>query len=322
MSMGAPASTRRGILLSTLALPALAQTFPDRPIRFIVPYSAGGGTDVTAREVAQRMAPLLGQPVVVENRTGANTAIGAEHVARARPDGYTLYFAGAASLVVPPLVWPRLPYAVADFAPVGLVLKQPYGLGVGPWAATSLEDLLAKMRAAPGSFSFGHTGTGSTGHLLGERLMAATGTRMLSVPYRGFAQTVVDIVGERLQMTFEAVNNILSFHRSGQVPLRAVTSPARLPQLPEVPTFTESGLPGMEVQSWLALFAPAATPAPVVQRLNAVLRRVVESTEFRDYAMGQVQFAEASTPEGMAEYLARDIAEWRAVIAPLNLRVD
>ncbi|HYF07128.1 MAG TPA: tripartite tricarboxylate transporter substrate binding protein [Acetobacteraceae bacterium] len=317
--------SRRALIAAALALPALARGqggFPDRPVRFVVPYSAGGGTDVTAREVAQRLSPLLGQPVIIENRTGANTAVGAEHVARARPDGYTLYFAGASSVVVPPLVWRRLPYGPQDFAPVSLILKQPYGMGVGPWAASSVPDLIERMRAAPGTYSFGHTGTGGIGHLLGERLMAATNTRMVSVPYRGFAQTVVDIIGRRLQMTFEAVNNILSFHRDGSVRVLAITSDRRVPQLPDVPTFTEIGLPQMEVVSWLAVFAPAATPAPVVARLSEAIRTVVDSPSFRDYALSQVQFAEGSTPEALRDYMARDIEAWRRVIEPLNLQVE
>jgi tripartite-type tricarboxylate transporter receptor subunit TctC len=328
MSTAAPTSisaSRRAILVAGLAAPSIARAqdnFPDRPVRFVVPYSAGGGTDVTAREVAQRLSPLLGQPVIVENRSGANTAVGAEYVVRSRPDGYTLYFAGASSVVVPPLVWRRLPYGPADFAPVSLVLKQPYGLGVGPWAAGSVPELIERMRAAPGTFSFGHTGTGGIGHLLGERLMSATGTRMVSVPYRGFAQTVVDIIGRRLQMTFEATNNILSFHRDGTVRVLAITSDRRVPQLPDVPTFTEIGLPEMEVVSWLAVFAPAASSPAVITRLSEAIRSVVESEPFRAYALTQVQFAEGSTPEGLRDYMAADIAAWRRVIEPLNLQVE
>ncbi len=323
-----PTSTefpRRTLLGAALAAPAVAHaqgSYPDRPIRLVVPYSAGGGTDVTAREVAQRLSPILGQTIIVENRTGANTAVGAEYVARARPDGYTLYFAGASSVVVPPLVWRRLSYGPQDFAPVSLVLTQPYGMGVGPWAATSVPETVERMRAAPGTWSFGHTGTGGIGHLLGERLMAATNTRMISVPYRGFAQTVVDIIGHRLQMTFEAVNNILSFHRDGSVKVLAITSDRRVPQLPDVPTFTEVGLPQMEVVSWLAVFAPAATPAPIVARLSEAVRQVVDSDSFKEYALTQVQFAQGMTPDALRDYMARDIAAWRRVIEPLNLQVE
>ncbi len=320
---------RRATLAGALGAAALAapavhaqQGFPDRPVRFVVPYSAGGGTDVTAREIARRMTEPLGQPIVIENRTGANTAVGAEYVARSRPDGYTLYFAGASSLVVPPLVWKRLPYKPEDFAPIGLVLKQPYGLGANPQAGATVQDLVARMRARPDTYSFGHTGTGGIGHLLGERLMKATGTQMVSVPYRGFAQTVIDVMSGRIQMTFEAVNNILTFHREGKVPILAVTSDRRVPQLPDVPTFAEAGWPDMVVLSWLALFAPAGTPAPVIARLNRALNAAVDSDSFRAYAETQVQFAESTTPEGLGALMAQDIASWRRVIEPLNLNVE
>jgi tripartite-type tricarboxylate transporter receptor subunit TctC len=321
----APLVPRRVLLASLLAAPSLgrAQSFPERPVRFVVPYTAGGGTDITARKVAEGVGPLLGQPVIVENRSGANTAVGAEYVARARADGYTLYFAGGSSVVMPPLVWKgRLSYSWADFAPVSLVLKQPYGLGAGPWAARDLPDFIARMKATPGGYSYGHTGTGGIGHLVGERLMAATGTRMLSVPYRGFQQTVVDIIGQRLQATCESVNNIVPFHRDGSVRVLGLTSDVRVPQLPDVPTFAEQGLPSMSVMSWLAVLAPLGTPAPIIARLNQAVRQVVDSQGFRDYALTQVQFAESSTPEGLADYMARDVEAWRRVIEPLDLKVD
>ncbi|MBV1799524.1 tripartite tricarboxylate transporter substrate binding protein [Siccirubricoccus sp. G192] len=317
--------TRRGMLGTGLAMgaaPAAAQVFPDRPLRLVVPYSAGGGTDVAAREIARHMSAVLDQPVIVENRSGANTAVGAEFVARSRPDGYTLYFAGASSLVVPPLIWNRLPYKPADFAPVSLVLKQPYGLGVNPQAAATLQQLVERMRAKPDTYAFGHTGTGGIGHLLGERLMAATGTRMISVSYRGFQQTVLDVITGRIAMTFESANNFLPFYRDGRVSILAVSSDRRLPLLPEVPTFAEAGYPDMVVVSWLAVYAPAGTPDQVIACLNQAVVAAVESPEFRRQAEGQMQVPESSTPEGLAALTAQDIAAWRRVIEPLNLRVD
>lgn len=323
MSAGG-AAARRAILALPLAAPirpARAQGFPDRPLRLVVPYSPGGGTDVVGRELARHMAAALGQSVIVENRSGANTAVGAEYVARSRPDGYTLYFAGASSLVVPPLVWRRLPYRPEDFTPISLVLKQPYGLGVTPGLAGGLGELLDKLRAEPDKLGFGHTGTGGIGHLLGERLMATTGTRMFSVSYRGFQQTVLDVMSGRLAMTFEAVNNFLPFLADGSVRLIAVSSSARLAR-PEVPTFAEAGYPDMGVASWLAVWAPAGTPPPVIARLNQAVVAAVASAEFRAMAEAQVQSAESGSPEALAEFAARDIAAWRRVIEPLDLKVD
>jgi tripartite-type tricarboxylate transporter receptor subunit TctC len=309
-------------LAGAVAAPAIAQSFPDRPIRIVVPFTPGGGTDVAAREVGQRMSERLGQPVIVENRAGANTAVGAEYVARSRPDGYTLLLTSGSTILVAPLVTRNLPYKVEDFAPVGLVLKQYFGLGVPPRVATAVPQLVERAKARPDALSFGHTGIGGVGHLLGEKLMAATGTRMVSVPYRGFQQTVVDLLGGQLDMTFEGIHNIVPFHREGTVRILALASPRRAPPLPDIPTFTEVGYPDLAVDAWLALFAPAGTPSPVMAALNRALVAAVDSPSFKEHANGQVQLAESSTPEAMADSIRQQIAVWRGIVEPLNLRLD
>lgn len=309
-------------LAGTLAAPVLAQNFPSRPIRIVVPFTAGGGTDVAAREIGRRMSETLGQPVVIENRSGANTAIGADYVAKSRPDGTTLLFTSGTTILVAPLVSKSLSYKAEDFIPVGLVLKQYFGLGVPPRIATSVPQLVEKAKARPDALSFGHTGTGGVGHLLGEKLMAATGTRMVSVPYRGFQQTVVDMLSGQLDMTFEGIHNIVPFHRDGTVKLLALASPNRAPPLPEVPTFTEVGYPDLSVDAWLALFAPVATPAPILAVLNRALVAAVDSPSFRDHAAGQVQQAESSSPQAMQDAITQQIAVWRRIIEPLSLQVD
>ncbi|MBW6400462.1 tripartite tricarboxylate transporter substrate binding protein [Roseomonas sp. HJA6] len=309
-------------LAGTFARPALAQAFPDRPIRIVVPFSAGGGTDIAAREVGRRMAETLGQPVVIENRSGANTAIGAEYVARSRPDGYTLLFTSGSTMLVAPLLMRNLSYKLSDFTPVGMALEQYFGLGVAPRAAGSIPELVEKARARPDSMSFGHTGTGGVGHLLGEKLMAATGTRMVSVPYRGFQQTVTDILGGQLDMTFEGIHNIVPYHRDGTIKLLALASPERAPPLPEVPTFKDVGYPDLAVNAWLALFAPAATPAPIMATLNQALVAAVESPSFREHAASQVQNARSSSVQEMSDSLAQQVEVWRGIIAPLNLQLD
>ncbi|MBN8956726.1 MAG: tripartite tricarboxylate transporter substrate binding protein [Rhizobiales bacterium] len=314
--------TRRALLATALVAPAFsvrAQSFPDHPLRLVVPYSAGGGTDVVARAIGRDMEETLGQPVVIENKTGANTAIAADYVARAEPDGYTMYFAGASSLVVPPLVTPKLPIRPMDFAPVSLVLKQPYALGVNPEFADSLDTMVKKLRADPDKYSFGHTGTGGIGHLIGVRLMNATNTKMVSVTYRGFQQTVIDVITGRVAMTFEAVNNFLPFVADGRVRLLAVSSDKRVPQLPDVPTFVEAGYPDMVVESWIAVFVPKATPRPVIDRLNRAVAHAVDSEKFKDMAAKAIQRPEAGSPEDLGALLQKDIDVWRKVIAPLNL---
>ncbi len=314
--------TRRALLATALVAPALsarAQSFPDHPLRLVVPYSAGGGTDVVARAIGRDMEETLGQPVVIENKTGANTAIAADYVARSEPDGYTMYFAGASSLVVPPLVSPKLPIRPMDFAPVSLVLKQPYGLGVNSEFADSLDTMVKKLRADPDKYSFGHTGTGGIGHLIGVRLMNATNTKMVSVTYRGFQQTVIDVITGRIAMTFEAVNNFLPFVADGRVRLLAVSSDKRVPQLPDVPTFVEAGYPDMVVESWIAVFVPKATPRPIIDRLNRAVAHAVQSEKFKDMAAKAIQQPEAGSPEDLGALLQKDIDVWRKVIAPLNL---
>ena len=324
--MGETGISRRAALGAALAgsvaRPALAQSFPDRPVRIVVPFTAGGGTDIAAREVGRRMAETLGQPVVIENRSGANTAIGADYVARSRPDGYTLLLTSGSTMLVAPLVTRNLPYKLADFTPVGLVLTQYFGLGVPPRVAGSVPELVEKARAKPDGLSFGHTGTGGVGHLLGEKLMAATGTRMVSVPYRGFQQTVTDMLGGQLDMTFEGIHNIVPYHRDGTVRLLALASPERAPPLPDVPTFTDIGYPDLAVDTWLALFAPAATPAPIMETLNRALVAAVESPSFREHAASQVQNARSSSVQEMSDSLARQVEVWRKIIEPLNLQID
>ena len=316
--------SRRTVLGSTLgtalAAPAIAQTFPDRPIRLVVPFTAGGGTDIAGREIARRMSDTLGQPVVVENRPGGNTAVAADYVARSRADGYTIMITSGSTMLVAPLVTKNLPYKVEDFMPVGLVLKQYFGLGVPPRVATSIPMLVERARSRPDAVSYGHTGTGGVGHILGEKLMAATGTRMVSVPYRGFQQTVTDLLGGQLDMTFEGIHNIVPYHRDGTIRILALASPRRAPPLPDVPTFTEVGYPDLAVDAWLAVFAPAGVPAPILATLNRALVAAVESPSFREHTTSQVQHAESSTPEAMAEAIRQQIEVWRALIAPLNLQ--
>lgn len=320
--MKTPHLTRRTLLAAALTAPAFkahAQSFPDRALRLVVPYSAGGGTDIVGRLVGQDMEQTLGQPVIIENKPGANTAIGANYVARSQPDGYTLYFGGASSLVVPPLVSPQLNIKPEEFAPVSLVLKQPYALGVSPEFASNLDEVVKKLRADPDKYSFGHTGVGGIGHLIGVRLMNATKTSMISVTYRGFQQTVIDVMTDRIAMTFEAVNNFLPYLAEGRVRLVAVSSEKRLPQLPDVPTFAEAGYPDMVVESWLGVFAPAGTPKPIIDRLNQAVLHAVASEKFKEAAARAVQQPMSSTPEELAVFMRDDIAAWRKVIEPLHL---
>jgi tripartite-type tricarboxylate transporter receptor subunit TctC len=317
--------TRRALLVAALTVPAFnarAQSFPGRPLRLVIPYSAGGGTDLAGRIIGQGMEETLGQPVVIENKPGASTAIGASYVASSQPDGYTLYFSGASSLVVPPLVSPKLPIRPEDFAPVSLVLSQPYGLGVNPDFADSLDTMIKKLKAEPDKYCFGHTGAGGIGHLTGVRLMNATKTRMVSVTYRGFQQTVIDLITGRIAMTFESVNNFLPYLADGRVRLLAVSSEKRLPQLPNVPTFVEAGYSDMFVESWLGVFAPKGTPHLIIDQLNHAVVHAVATEKFQEFTAEAIQKPQSGTPEELAALMRNDIAVWRNVIQPLNLTID
>lgn len=319
---------RRALLRSLGALPlaglahAQAPAYPDRPVRVVVPYAAGGGVDVTARAVAQRMAPDLGQPLPVDNRTGANTAIGAEHVARARPDGYTVFVSGSTTFVLLPLLSRRLPYQPGDFAPVSQLTKLAMAAVVSDRVQGTLPEIIARIRRAPSEFIYAHTGMGSAGHLMGERLFMNHGLRLTSTPYRGWAPTMVDMMAGHIPMTFESVPAVMPFHREGKVRIVAVSSPERLPSLPEVPTFVELGYPSMAFWAWFAMVAPAGTPGPIIQRLARAVAIASADPEYRAAIEATGQQVVGGTPEELGSLIATDTAQWRAVIEPLSISLD
>jgi len=320
---------RRSLLQSLGALPfvgaagtARADAYPNRPIRVVVPYSAGGGTDVTARAAAQRMSPDLGQQLVIDNRTGANTAIGAEYVARSRPDGYTLFVSGSTTFVLLPLLSKTLPYKPDDFTPISQLTQLAMAAVVSNSVQGTLPEIITRIRRAPSDFIYAHTGIGSSGHLMGERLFMNHGLRLESVPYRGFANTLVDLMSGRVPMTFESVPAVMPFHREGKVRIVAVSSPQRLPNLPDVPTFVELGYPSMAFHGWFGMVAPAGTPAPIIQRLASSVATVSKDPEYRQAIEATGQQVVGSTPQEFAELIATDTAQWRSVIEPLNLSLD
>ena len=319
---------RRSLLRSLSALPAFAataraqQAYPDRPIRIVVPYAAGGGTDVTARAAAQRMATDLGQQLVVDNRTGANTAIAAEHVARSRPDGYTLFVSGSTTFVVLPLLSRRLPYRPTDFAPVSQLTRFAMAAVAGRSLQGSFPEIIARIQADPANFIYAHTGMGSAGHLMGERLFMHHGLRLTSTPYRGFAPTLVDLMSGQIPMTFESVPAVMPYHRDGSVRIVAVSSPERLPTLPDVPTFTELGYRSMAFHGWFGMVAPTGTPAPIIERLARSVATTSRDPQYRAAIAATGQDVVGNTPEEFAALIARETAEWRAVIEPLQISLD
>lgn len=277
---------RRTLLAAALPLalaPAagMAQAFPSRPVRIIVPYAPGGTTDIVGRRIGQRMSELLGQPVVVENRAGANTNIGAEAVAKSPADGHTLLFTNDATFVLNPVLFPRLPYNVErDFVPVAATTYVALALVVSAATpANDMKELIAYMRSRKDA-SYGSFGAGSQPHLLGEMLKKVTGADLVHVPYKGAGPAVNDVLGGQILMTFPAFPTIQGHITAGKLKVLAVTGDKRVPLVPDVPTFTEAGFPDLDIGAWYGFLAPAGTPRDVVAKLNATINSILADREF------------------------------------------
>jgi len=304
-------------LLCSATLPVRAEpaAWPSKPIKLVVGYAAGGATDVVARLVAVRLGEQLGQPVLVDNRTGANSNVGAEAVARAPADGYTLYVYTIANTINASL-YPRLGYdPVKDFEPVGLIAKIPNILVVNPkLPIRSVADYLRFAKEQPDGITFASSGSGSSIHLSGEMFKMKTGLKMLHVPYRGSAPAITDLLGGQVQSMFDNMPSALPHVQGGRLRAIAITSAQRSPLLPDVPTVAESGYPGFDVQSWFGLAAPAGTPHPVIERLNAALVKVMAAPEVRQRLRDLGATPEAGTPEQMRALATAEIKRWREVV--------
>ena len=307
-----------------LAWPAAgwSQTsFPDKPIRIIVGFPPGGATDILARDIAQRFATKWGQPTVVDNRPGANGNIGAEQVARSKPDGHTLLVAPA-NIAISATLFRKLGYDVTrDLAPVSMLATGPY-LIVVPNAlpVRTLRELVALARARPDQLTMASSGTGSPGHLAGERLQAAVGIRMTHVPYKGQTPALTDLIGGQVSVFFASAPVAAPFLASKRLKALAVTTAARIPILPDVPTVAESGFPGFSVGAWHGAFAPGGTAAEIIAKLNEELGTFLRSTEVKkNYAQQGLELV-PSTPEEFGRFVRAEIAVYEKVIR--NLRLD
>lgn len=309
------------------ALPALAQDkYPSKPVRLIVPFSAGGPTDIVARVVGARMAENLGQQVLVDNRSGAGGKIGSEAAAKSAPDGYTIVLATVSTHSVNPGLYKTIPYdPVKDFAAIGLVGDIPLLLSVHKDVpAKSVKELVAYVRANPGKFSFGSPGLGSMGHLCSSSMMAQVGNMDLAhVPYRGGGQMMNDLVAGQVLMVFEGTPTSLPQIQAGAIRPLAAGSVRRTPALPDLPTMREQGFADFECSAWFGLFGPAGLPAPVVGRLNAALRAALAdqavTTRLREVG---VEPAKDASPGRLAEFLKADLAKWAPVIRSTGVQLD
>ena len=297
--------------------------FPVRPIRLIVPYPPGGSTDPAARLIASEIGPRLGQSVVVENRAGAAGAIGTEAAARAAPDGYTLLF-HTSVISTDPTLKKNAPYDVKrDLAPVTLAVTGPYLLVVNPGLPVrNVGELIAYAKANPGKLSFGSAGQGSSGHLIGELFKKAAGIEMVHVPYKGGGPSIVGLVGNEVQLVFDTFSGSRALAESGKLRAIAVTSASRSGLMPDVPTVSESGLKDFSAVYWLGVFAPAKTPAAVIDKIHGSIKQALESPSVRARTLEQGNVPQALGPAEFARILDADIQRYRAIIESARISLD
>jgi tripartite-type tricarboxylate transporter receptor subunit TctC len=310
-----------GVVAALACAIASAQNYPTRPIRYIVGQAPGGSSDTLARMITQRVGDGLGQPLVVDNRPGATGIIGAEVVAKANPDGYTLLQA-ATSHATNPAMQAKLPYdSLRDFAPISLLSQQPNIWVVHPSVpAKNIKELIAYVKARPGQLNFGSSGTGGSQHLAGELLKGMTGIDMVHIPYKGSPPALVDLLAGRVPIMSSTMPPVLPHIRTGKVRALAVTSAKRSPALPDVPTVAESGVPGYEAIAWQALLAPGGTPKAIVARLNAEFVKVMKQPDIVAKLNEQGYETVASTPEWFAAYLKSEIVKWTKVIRTAGIK--
>ncbi len=311
-------------LTACIAPAAFAQAFPNHSIRLVVPFPAGGTTDILARDVAKRLTETLGQAVVVDNRAGAGGNIGADIVAKSAPDGYTLLMGTVGTHAINPSLYAKMPYDhVKDFVPVVLVAGVPNVLVVNPSVPiNSVADLIKMAKAKPGSINFASSGSGTSIHLSGELFKTMTGVDMTHVPYKGSSPALTDLMGGQVQVMFDNLPSSLALIKSGKLRAVAVTSLKRAPALPDVPTVAESGVPGFEASSWFGILAPAGTPAPIVAKLNAEVNQWLQSPEGKAQLLAQGAEVAGGPPDRFVAHIRAESDKWAKVVKASGAKVD
>jgi tripartite-type tricarboxylate transporter receptor subunit TctC len=303
---------------------ALAQEFPNRAIKMVVAFPPGGPTDFVARLLGDKMKSLLGQSVIIENKAGANAAIGADYVAKSEPDGYTVFFTTMGAVAINPNLRADLPYdPVRDFAPITLVVNTPEVLVVRPeMAVKTAKDLADYARSRPEGITMASTGVGSPPHLALELFQSAAKAKVLHVPYRGAAPAVTDVLGGQVDAMFADLPVLMPQIQAGKLKPIGTAASARAEVLPDVPTLDELSLPGVHVDNWYALFAPARTPAPVIAKLNAAVVAALNDPEMRKKLVQSGAFPAAGTPEALSEHLKGELARWGKIIREKGIKSD
>jgi tripartite-type tricarboxylate transporter receptor subunit TctC len=307
-----------------VASSVVAQDYPNRPVRLIVPYPPGGPTDIMGRIVSEVLTRRLNQNVVVDNRGGAATAIGAEMAARAQPDGYTLLVSSETTFAVNPALRDKLPYnPLRDFAPISLLTTQPYVLAVSPAVtANSVSQLIAQAKSNPGKMQYGSAGTGSANHLAGEMFKHAAGIDILHVPYKGNGPAIIDLISGQISLMLGSISSLQPHAAVKKLRLLAVASAKRASAAPEVQTFTESGMPGFQVSGWNAIVAPRGTPVPIVKRLNSDVVAGFSQPDVQERLRKQSIDSATGTPEQLTAHMKTEFARYDKLIKAVNLKVE
>ena len=310
-------------LAASLSVPIAAQTYPSKPVRLIVPFAPGGFTDVVARILGQRLSVSMGQQFIIENKAGAGSTIGTDFVAKSAPDGYTLVMISTTH-VISPWIYKSMPYdPIKGFVPVTKLVDSPYVLLVNPKVpARNVQEFIALAKASPDTIRYASSGNGSSQHLMGGLFASLTGTKLQHVPYRGSSGAATDLVAGVVESSFAGVPNALAQVPAGRLRALAVTTAKRIPQLPDVPTLQEAGVPGYEASVWLALLAPAGTPRDIVNRLNAEVAKLMESGETRKALYEAGVEVSLSTPDALGEYMVKEMERWGKVVKDTGTKLE
>jgi tripartite-type tricarboxylate transporter receptor subunit TctC len=303
---------------------AVAQGFPNKPVRIIVPFAPGGNVDITARLVAPGLQEALGQAVVVENKAGAGGTIGADQVVKSAADGYTLLMGSNSTFSVAPALYPKNPYhPLKDFAPVASIASGPFVLVTsGAAQDRSAKDLVARAKASPGKLTMSSAGTGSSNHLVGELFQETAGVKFTHVPYKGSGQALTDLMGGQVDLHFDQITSAAGHIQSGKLRALMVTAPQRVATLPDVPTSTEAGYPSFQATNVTGLIAPAGTPREVIDKLNAAVQKVIAQPAVREKLAAIGAQPTGGSPEDFANYIREDFSKWTRIVRDNHVKVD
>jgi tripartite-type tricarboxylate transporter receptor subunit TctC len=318
---------RRLLLASALGLTAfgaVAQNYPNRPVKIIVPFGAGGFTDVVARIVGQKLGAAMGGSFVIENKPGAGSTIGADMVAKAAPDGYTLVMISSTH-TISPSIYKSIPYdPIKSFTPISKLVDSAYVLVVNPnkVAATNVKDFIALAKAKPDVLHYASSGNGSTQHLMGGLFVSMTGAQLKHVPYRGSNGAMTDLIAGVVDSSFAGITNALPHLATGKLKALAVTTATRAPQMPDVPTLQEAGVPGYDASNWLALLGPAGMPKEIVQRLNSEIAKLMAQPDTQKALFDAGVQVGLSTPEGLTQLMQGDMVKWAKIVKDAGIEIQ